>query len=647
MPLAFVTLAITAARTLSLLALSDQGFFAKYTVFAEQILAGRPPVGRLGDLSPGYLWTIVGLTGPLDLGVAGIRIVQCAALGLAALAAAAIARRLAGETAAWVAALLLLSSRGAWVNASEIEPETLVLVLNAAGLAVIFGGRKPWRDLLGGALLGLSAATRPTILPAVGLLVAWRWVAVWKQKEPRHPMVARVWRALPVPIVAGVLTPLLALAIVFPAIGPIGLMNPGTVFYEGWNPEATGYLGEAPLVVKDLERTLAEPDALHIAYRLVAQRATGVPDSNHFWGGLGIEALRRLPLRSAALATRKAWLALCSYNAWDLATMVRKDRELAGQFWVPFGFLVALAGVAVVLGRRRPGVLPLAAFAAAQWSVMVLFYVTSRQRNALLPAAAALAGVGVTVLIESWREGRRGQAGVTTFAAATLAVGLSLPGTAQREDAHAWTATFAVRTAAIAAERASSEGNNGRATAARCESALHLGPVDPKLAGSAIRAAVIARLARPASPAEHFDLAIASIRAADWLTADRILTALAEEGYRPRRGAELTSSVAYQRARCRLHLGDLASVPGLLATARREAPGEAAVLALSAEVAARSGDSAFASALRTQLAALHDPFTAERARARAAADLGERAEAGRMLADLADRLPEWIPTTPL
>jgi len=646
--LTFVTIVITAARTLGLLALSDQGYFAKYAVFAAQVLAGHPPLGRLADLSPAYLWTVVGLTGPLGFGVESVRIVQCAAVGVSALAAAAIARRIAGERAAWVAALLLLCTRGAWINASELEPETLVLVLNGAGLAVIFSGRGRWRELFGGLLLGLSAATRPTILPAVAVLLVWRGVATWKTQVNR-PRFAHFgwWRTLPLALACGVITPLLVLAVVLPAVGPVGLMNPGTVFYEGWNPEATGYLGEAPQVVKDLERSASEPDALHSAYRLIAQRATGVPDANRYWGGMGLEALLRLPTHSAALAARKAWLALHSYDAWDLSTMVLKEREMGGQLWAPFGLLVALAGVGTVLARRRPGTLPLAAIAAAQWLVMVLFYVTSRQRNALLPAMAALAGIGAAEILTVWLAQRRGAAMAAALAAVACAFCLSRPGPAQKEDAHAWTATFSVRAAAAAAERAAARGDTGRAIAAWCQSALSLGPTGPALPRRAIRTAIAQRLTRELSQAERFDLAVASIRALDWPTADRLLAALQDEGYQPRRGAELASSVAYQRARCRLHLGDPAAARALLATARREAPGEADVLALSAEVSELSGDSPVAGSQRRLLAALHDPFTAGRARARAAADVGNRTRAARLLAEIEDRLPEWIPTRPL
>ncbi len=644
-PLTIVAIAITAARALGLFALSDQGYFAKYAAFAAQILAGHPPLGRLGDLSPGYLWTVVGLTGPLGLGVEGVRLVQCAAVCLSALAAAAVARRLGGETAAWVAALLLLSTRGAWVNASELEPETLVLVLNAGGLAVLFGGPSRRRDVLGGVLLGLSAATRPTVLPAVAALLAWRCVADPGEKQSSPRQLGRLRRGLPLAL--GVVTPLVVLGIVLPIVGPVGLMNPGTVFYEGWNPEATGYLGEAPRVVKDIEGTLSEPDALHVAYRLVADRASGVPDSNRFWGGLGIAALRRLPCRSVTLAARKAWLALHSYDAWDLSTMVRRDRELRGLLWAPFGLLAALAGAAIVLARHRPGVLPLAAFAIAQWAALVLFYVTSRQRNAMLPAAAALAGVGAAMLLAAWRERRRAVAGAVAFAAVALAVALTLPATAQREDAHSWTSAFAAHAAVAAAERSSSRKDTAGAIAAWCESALHLGPIDPELPQGAVRSAIAARLTRIATPAERFDLAIASIRARDWTTADRLLAALEEDGYRPSRGAEITSSIAYQRARCRLHLGDPAAAADLLATARRQAPGQADIVALAAEVAQRDGDFTLAAAERNLLEALHDPFTAERARARATADIGDHETAARLLSDLAVQLPEWRPTAPL
>ena len=67
---------LTSSRIRLIDSLGDQGHFAKYTHFAGLINAGELPAHRLGDLSPGYLWTVAGLSGPLGLGLPEVRALQ-------------------------------------------------------------------------------------------------------------------------------------------------------------------------------------------------------------------------------------------------------------------------------------------------------------------------------------------------------------------------------------------------------------------------------------------------------------------------------------------------------------------------------------------------------------------------------------------
>ena len=89
---------------------------------------------------------------------------------------------------------------------------------------------------------------------------------------------------------------------------------------------------------------------------------------------------------------RKFYFALHSYEAYDLATMARKDALLSQTFFIPFALTAALAFVAILFRVR--GIAPYVIFACAVGVTLVLFYVTARQRNALLPAVAILAAAG-------------------------------------------------------------------------------------------------------------------------------------------------------------------------------------------------------------------------------------------------------------
>src|SRR2546423_2616968 len=149
--------------------LHDQGYFAKYAQLADRILAGRIPLDRIGDVSPGYLWLTVAFRGA-GMAVGKIRDTQIVVLSIAALLCAAAAARLSGWLAAIVAAVLVLGSRAALVTATELEPETMILLLNAAALLLVM---RWWTAELpallwpAGLLMGVSAGVRPTAIPPV------------------------------------------------------------------------------------------------------------------------------------------------------------------------------------------------------------------------------------------------------------------------------------------------------------------------------------------------------------------------------------------------------------------------------------------------------------------------------------------------
>lgn len=397
-----VVAAITVARIALVESLHDQGFFGKYLIFADRILAGNIPRDRLLDLSPLYLWFTVALRA-IGAGFHAIRGLQIALVSVAAIFAGVAARRW-GALAACAAALFILTSRGALVCATELEPETLILLFNSAAIAALMSAA----PFTGGVLLGLSATCRPNALLAA-LAIA---------------LVMRSWR-----VFAGALIPvLIVLAVNFALTHEVALMDPGTVFYEGMNPNATGYEGVQPRVVNDLERQSREPDYLHVAYRVVAAGAAGHPvtraESNRYWTSKAFAFIRAYPVEALRLTVRKLYFAIHSYEAYDLATMVRKDRELSiWPFFLPFGVLVGLWTV----GRSRIAW----TFLLATLAPMIVFYVTARQRNAMLPAAAVLAAIGLAAILQRERW-------LPAVGAAVIGILLSVNGNAQREDFAGW-----------------------------------------------------------------------------------------------------------------------------------------------------------------------------------------------------------------
>ncbi|MHB0969064.1 MAG: glycosyltransferase family 39 protein [Thermoanaerobaculia bacterium] len=590
--------------------LPDQGYVTTYPTVAARIASGDVPHERLPSLSPAYVWLLAGIENSVGLDFLLLRTAQIIAVSLVALLAALIAARYGGLFAAVFAALLILGSRAPLLNATEAGPETLILLLNTASLFFLLRPsrpRKPVEFLVAGVLMGLSATAQPLALVAAAGIALW---FLFEQRRGENPRLRAPLFA------AGVVFPVLVVIAVSARLtGDAVLMDPGPLFYEGMNPSATGYSGVQPRSVNDLEASLPTPDARPGAYGMVASKAAGRTltrdESNRYWMGKSLAYARAHPGAAVRLTLRKMVYAAQNHDAWDLSTIARKERQTDGP-WVPFAFLFAsaLGGVAL---RRRTETAPLLIYTAASYGVLVAFYVTARQRNAMVPALAILAAIGIARCFELARIRKHGIAIATAVIVTVVTALLSLDTHGQREDTWSWRAASNSTALQTQAAEAESSGDATLAATLRAQSALYLtahpAAADPAL----VRELVLTELrGREPEPARLFDLALALQRTGTWDLADTILGSLEEWGYVPRRGNRAVHSVAYYRAKSLLHSGRAEEARQLLLRAGREAAGDVNVLAL----AERMGiDRRRTSRL---IDALHDPFTAAQARKEAA-----------------------------
>jgi hypothetical protein len=595
---------ITAAHIVRIDALPDQSYFAKYIEFADAMRSGTIARDRIPDLSPAYLWLITFMRS-VGAGVQAIRIFQIILLGGVALIGAAIAQRLIGRIAAVAAAILVVTNKAALVNASEIEPETLLLLFCAIGLALVLSNRLPLL-FAAGIALGVAAGFRPVaLLSALALLV---WLGF---RSIRGAAVFAVGIAIPV---------IVLLAVNYSLAGSVLLMDPGTVFYEGMNPNATGYSGVAPRIVKDIEVKIGGSDTMHVAYRIVASRALGHPITrevaNRYWTGKSLAFIKQYPLHALNLIVRKARLLVSAHDAYDIQSMVVKDRAL-GRWWISWGVLVSLAIAGVLFAPRRS--LPVAIYAVCAAVSPVAFFVTARHRNPLLIAAAVLGGIAVAAIVDLLRRDRTR----ALIVIASIAIGafvLSVDGELQREDDFVWTSTLAAGDAI-----------------ARHDNALAAtwAPVSvPESPPAVLRATALRELKATSSIPRQFSIAVALVEAGDGASADQILQRLQALDYKPFRRTREVSSVAYYRARALLQQGRLQDAQRQIAAARGEAPGDANVLALSATL---ERDRRFA----VEIDRIHDPFTRDWALSNAAAQVGDKRTAGILAVRTMKGCPEW------
>lgn len=594
---AFAALALITWLRIHLIdTLPDQGYFAKYLTFADRILGGQIPRGRLGDLSPAYLWTIV-LLRRLGCGVRGIRDIQISLLSIAAGLCGVAAARIAGAWAGIAAAVLVLLNRAALIAATELEPETLIVFVLAMALAALVAWERDRRAeplAIAGLFLGIAVTGRPVAALALILVSIWLFV---RGRGGLAPFL--IAAAVPIAIV---------LAVNGSLTGHVSIMEPGTGLYDGNNALATGCAGVLPRIVADLDAASTEPDYLHVAYRIVAARANA-SEGNRYWSRKSLAWMRTYPGAAGRLFAWKALLSIHSYDVFDLATMWRKSTLLPLWPFVPFGALIALTTAALLLQRRPAPLAPLLIFALATIAALIVFNVSARQRDALLPPLAILAAIGIAEILRC--RGARLVMACGAVLAITLLLGINGP--PQREDAYAWWAS-------MQAERAAAAGRRDIASVLRTAS-------PPPVDAHSLRAA--AMQATASSDELRFDAAIALEKANAWPEADAVLATLA--GYSPRRDNRAVSSVAYYRARAARHLGR--DPRPLLDRAERDAPGDPDVLAARAV----AGDAVS----EQRLDLLHDPFTRDYALARAREDAGDHAGARALRDRLLRTFPEW------
>lgn len=145
-----------------------------YLPLARSIIRGEglsrdgKPTAYRPPLYPIILAPLLGVSGDhWRIPVAALHLALGAgAAGLAALAASRLG--MSGPRALASGLIVAIDPVLAW-QARHVMTETLAAFLIAAALAEL-AGRRPWSPLSGGALLGLAALCRPSLLPSAGLV---------------------------------------------------------------------------------------------------------------------------------------------------------------------------------------------------------------------------------------------------------------------------------------------------------------------------------------------------------------------------------------------------------------------------------------------------------------------------------------------
>ena len=606
-------LATLLLHTILALRYPTPGAFRKYALAAEHYLSGILPTERLMDFSPFYFHLSLAAERLLPQPEAAISWLQ---IGLAAasvvLAFQLLARRVSIGLAAAAAAVMAVDPH-LLVYARILEPEVFLLFALLAFLRVLDARpiRAAW---FAGTLAALCLATRPTFLPAF-LLVPF----LYRLRGDR----GRRWWRRSMAFLAPVVAILLALALRAYAVtgNPrTPVMNPGTVFFEGNNPVSQGTSAiYPPAVLAQVRHSGEVPDAAHQYYRDVARADAGrelsINEVNAYWSRRAMHFIRAEPGRFLNLLGSKLKNALHGFRWHDVPLASRIDQRLGFIPAMPFALLsaLALAGALFEVRRWRESLLYYA-LGLCQLSVMLIFYVSARQRVVLFPALLYFAAVAVERL---WQNGRKSWPWWTLIL--LLALSLSLPDDVMLDE------SYRRRAAPETEQRLQEIREKSRKQPLAWHSELAVEAVAsapwwldwllpayfPRDQGS-LEERVARLLAErgPSSSPAAFDLATVHLAADQLSAARRLLEPLAEQGREVYRGARQSSQPLMLLGRIAALTGDREAGVELLERARARAPGDPFVLA---ELIALTDDPAYQEPLTSYWSQLDGQFLLGRA----------------------------------
>lgn len=372
--------------------------------------------------APGYSWFVGALYFIFGHSLLVPRLAQIM-LGLGSIVLVhRIGRRLFGESAGLVSALLLALYWPLMIFEQRLLSASLFLFLNLAGLwaaarAADRENSRPWA--LAGLILGAAALVRPEAILLIIILSAWLLLRAAGEKKGQRLEQALGLIALAFVVIAPVIQ------VQHRVSGEWTLLqtNGGLNLYLGNNPDSDG-------------TPYARPGGTWDALAAMPVKEAGLAkdsDQDRFFLMKVLEFARREPLRFAGLLLRKLGLLL---NRREIRATIDPEfqRSLFPALFLPlpgFALILALAASGLLALRPLdPRRRVLALYTLSYGAVTALTVVSSRYRLPFTVGLVILAGAGAEKLAESAtairlrKAGRKSLAPLALFAIALAAAWL-------------------------------------------------------------------------------------------------------------------------------------------------------------------------------------------------------------------------------
>jgi tetratricopeptide (TPR) repeat protein len=612
--------------------------FHKYVLAARQAIEGALPAERFSDFSPLYLFFHILVQKSLKQPDLFLKLAQVLWASLSAPLLFLILKKFVRLPVAVIGTAALILNPTLIVLTQAYEPEALALFLLLGFLYLTL--RDDWPShLLSGGLAGLAFLTRPNVLPVLLFVPVYFLINPSRVRTKR--LVSALCFSLPV-----LLSLFLLLARNERVTGRATLltMNPGTVFYEGNNPLSWGTTSVYPYLVYDLARQYNQtPDVQHELYRRLARLSSGknltVSEVNGYWLGKAARFIRDHPHRYWQVLAHKLFHMFHSYDWHDLYNAYWNQRRLSRSVipTIPWGIVSALAllGLITQAPRWRQSLLFYALF-AGQAGVMLVFYVSARQRLALLPALLFFACAALDFMASrKWRW-------LLLAAVIPLSEVLVIPTSLMREEDHLWQG---VRTSGDHLSESYRQRKAMDYPEAEIRAALALAaapwlldsmrPSDLVFRPAGFIGEALAHL-KPATSSETFDQAFLLLEDEKPEKAESVWEELLERGRRFKRDYYQPSAPQYYLGQASLQRGDREAAHRFLLEALRSSPGDPSILAA---LKALTGDAGYSRMLFGYL----DDISAHLYLGKAYLLAGEPGQAAVHFAQVAQLLPEYRP----
>ena len=374
----------------------------KYWHAAELILTKQMPPERILDFSPSYLYLNVFLQ-KIKLSITVLSWLHIAFVTTSCAMLYELLLKNFRRVVSFAATLAFLLSRSLIVFTGTFEPESLLILLLIS--TVYFLQRSSLKAALtAGICVGVAIWTRPSFAPFLFFVPIWFFIQPvhlhWKQKAlhfvlPAIVCIGCLW--LRNTSTLGYFTPY--------------VMNPGTVFYEGNNPNSRGLSSIYPPVLNQIAMQYMNlPDYHHELYRRFARSISGnnltILQVNSYWENHALNFLLDHPRQTAGLLATKLFHTFHSYEWHDLSSSFLFQRNLEQKhfYGLPFGFFSSLGICGMIAGIREwRKYLIYYALLAVQIFSMLTIYTSGRQRISILFVLVFFACVTVEFVIGHWK----------------------------------------------------------------------------------------------------------------------------------------------------------------------------------------------------------------------------------------------------